>query len=77
MLRAAIFIAIGQAAASFIPAILPNPTLSSDNDLAINGWSPKPTNALLQPLSELKRRQGAVDTCGYVSGNGRRSSLLM
>jgi hypothetical protein len=73
MLRAAIFMAIGQAAASFIPAIFPKPTSSSDNDLGTNGWSPKPTNALLQPPGELKKRQGAADTCGYISGNGRKS----
>lgn len=71
MLRLATFMAIGQAAASFIPAILPKPTLSSDNDFDLYGSSPKPTNALLQRPSELKKRQGVADTCGYISGNGR------
>jgi hypothetical protein len=71
MLRGAILMGIGQAAASFIPNLLPKPTLTSDNNIGVYGWSPKPTNALLQPPpGELKKR--AVDTCGYVSGNGCR-----
>lgn len=75
MLRLAVFVVIGQTAASLLPAIFPKPTPSSDNYLDAYGWSPKPTNALLQPPTELKKRQGTADTCGYISGNGRKSRI--
>lgn len=75
MLRLAVYMTVGQSAASFLPAIFPKPTTISDNYLDAYGWSPKPTNVLLQPPTELKKRQGVADTCGYISGNGRKSCI--
>lgn len=54
----------------------PLPTPVDNSDVNTNGWTPKPTDEP-RSLPEIFRRQKNDRLCGYVEGDGGKSSLLI